>query len=108
MVGIGGKGTVKADAIIYAMRVDYTPSFAEFSERWSNESKRHRSMGTDPQVPVLVSEFFYYFGDTAVRLPSTLKHIIHRTQVEALLMVFGLFTAGNKYDRNVFRLRRSL
>ena len=80
IVGIGGKGTGKPDSIIYAMRVDYTPSFREFSKRWPHESTRHSCMGTDPDVPVLVSEHFYYFGNNALKLPPSLKGIAIRTQ----------------------------
>jgi len=80
VVGIGGKGTGKPDAVIYALRVDYKPAFTEFSERWPTESKCHSSMGTDPDVPVLVSEHFYYFGNNALKLPQSLKHIVIRAQ----------------------------
>jgi len=80
LVGIGGNGTGKPDAIIYAMRVDYTPSFGEFAGRWPTESERHNSMGTDPDVPVLVSEHFYYFGDKALKLPKSLSHLVIRAQ----------------------------
>ncbi len=80
VVGIGGKGTGKPDALIYAMRVDYTPSFLEFSKRWPDESKKHRDMDTDPDVPVLVSEHFYYFGNNALKIPRGLKDIVIHAQ----------------------------
>jgi hypothetical protein len=80
IVGIGGNGTGKPNALIYAMLVEDTPSYGEFKENHRARASYLSGHGILRDAPVLVSSHFYYFGDQAPLLPPTLSHIIHLTQ----------------------------
>ena len=80
VIGIGGNGTGKPDALIYTMRVESTPRYADFLRRYPRESAYLRMYMIDPVAPVLLSTHFYYFGDNAVQIPRSLKRIIIRRQ----------------------------
>jgi hypothetical protein len=75
-VGIGGIGTGHPDALIYAMRVDATPSLADFAKRFPVRSRYLLNQGIPFIAPVLLSRYFYYFGDHAITLPRWLRHMI--------------------------------
>ena len=80
IVGIGGKGTGKADALIYAMQVEETPSYRDFRKAHPKQASYLSSLGLPNDAPVLKSTHFYYFGDQAKPLPPELSHIIHGTE----------------------------
>src|ERR1019366_5851888 len=80
VVGIGGNGTGKPNAPIYAMKVEKTPSFAEFKKTHPLRASYLSSSGIPPDAPVLASTHFYYFGDQARALPAALSRIIHPTE----------------------------
>ena len=76
IVGIGGNGTGRPGKLIYAMRVDATPTFRRFSKESPRQSAYLREHGISQNAPVLVSRHFFYFGDSAITLPKFLSHII--------------------------------
>ncbi len=76
VVGIGGLGTGHPDAIIYAMRLEDTPTLADFIKRYPRRSRYLLNLGIPMDAPVLFSRKYYYFGDQAVALPSSLRHMI--------------------------------
>lgn len=80
MVGIGGKGTLKTDALIYAMKVEETPSYSKFKKSHPTRASYLSGHGILPEAPVLVSRQFFYFGNQAPVLPPELSHIVHPTQ----------------------------
>jgi hypothetical protein len=80
VVGIGGKNTGKPDRLIYAMRVEQTPSYSAFKKADPARAAYLSGHGIASDAPVLVSSEFYYFGDQARSLPQKLSRIIHRTQ----------------------------
>jgi hypothetical protein len=80
IVGIGGKHTGKPDALIYAMKIEQTPSHYEFRKAHPTGASYLSGRGIPGDAPVLVSTHFYYFGDRAKPLPPELTYIIHTTQ----------------------------
>jgi len=80
IVGIGGKGTGKNDALIYAMKVEETPSYRDFRKAHPADASYLSGHGIPRDAPVLLSTHFYYFGNQARLLPPDLSHIIHTTQ----------------------------
>lgn len=80
VLGIGGSGTGKPGALIYAMRVDSTPKFYEFSRQHPAETRFLHKWGTAPEAPVLLSRHFYYFGQDATKLPGSLDHLAIQSQ----------------------------
>jgi hypothetical protein len=80
VVGLGGLGTRHPDAIIYAMRVEATPTLGEFIKRYPRRSRYLINIGISLDAPVLFSRNYYYFGDHAVALPRSLRHIIFDRQ----------------------------
>ena len=80
IVGTGGKGTGKTDALIYAMKVEETLSYSAFRKTYSAHASYLAGRGIPRYAPVLVSTHFYYFGDHARPLPPELSHVIHTTQ----------------------------
>jgi hypothetical protein len=78
VIGIGGKGTNKSNALIYAMEVQATPTLGELRRR-SPRLTRHLS-GHSSSLRVLVSRRFYYFGNNAITLPRNLGAILIRYQ----------------------------
>ena len=80
IVGIGGKGTGRTDALIYAMKVEETPSYRDFRKVHPAHASYLSGRGIPRDATVLLSTHFYYFGDQAQPLPPELSHIIHATQ----------------------------
>jgi len=80
VVGIGGRGTGKTDALIYAMKVEKTPSYRRFQASHGTRAAYLAGHQIAADAPVLCSTHFYYFGDHAPTLPPTLSRIIHTTQ----------------------------
>jgi len=80
VVGIGGNNTDKANSLIYAMKVEATPSYSDFKKAYPTVAPYLEGHGTKRHARVLVSTHFYYFGDQAPSLPDELFHIIHPTQ----------------------------
>ncbi len=80
VIGLGGNGTGKPGALIYAMEVDSTPTFEEFSRQYPAETRYLHKWGTTPEAPVLLSRHFYYFGQDAPKLPTALGHLAIRSQ----------------------------
>jgi len=78
VLGIGGKGTGKPDALIYALEVEAAPSL----ERLRRESPSVAAYleGRSRSSRVLVSKHFYYLGSNAVPLPPSLQRVVVRTQ----------------------------
>jgi hypothetical protein len=80
VIGIGGKGTGKPDALIYALKVKANPTVAVFARQSPRRAVYLAKKSINPRSKVLVGRQFYYFGDNAVSLPSNLKHIIVHAQ----------------------------
>jgi hypothetical protein len=80
VVGIGGNGTGKPNTLIYAMQVAETPSYREFKKAHPALSSYLTDHNILPDAPVLISKYFFYFGDHAPPLPAKLSHIAHPTQ----------------------------
>jgi hypothetical protein len=80
IVGIGGKQTGRSDALIYAMKIEQTPSYYEFRKAHPARASYLSGRGIPRDARVLVSTHFYYFGDRAMPLPPELTYIIHATQ----------------------------
>jgi putative DNA base modification enzyme with NMAD domain len=78
VVGIGGNNTGKPNALIYAMRVEQTPSYSQFKKTHSAHAAYLSGQSISPAAPVLVSTHFYYFGDSAKELPAELSRIVHK------------------------------
>jgi hypothetical protein len=67
--------------LIYAMKVKEALPFREFSTRYQKQADYYHNHKNKPRAgaPVLVSRYFYYFGDRAIRLPEPeLSNVIHR------------------------------
>jgi hypothetical protein len=79
VIGIGGNGTGRPDKLIYAMRVDAIPAFRNFARDSPRQSAYLRKK-VSSDAPVLVSHHFFYFGDHAITLPRSLRHIIIGSQ----------------------------
>lgn len=75
IIGIGGLGTRKPDALIYAMRVDQVLPLRIFAEIFPRRSRYLRNCDIAADAPVLLSRYFYYFGDHAITLPNSLTQI---------------------------------
>jgi hypothetical protein len=80
IVGIGGNGTGRPNALIYAMEVEETPSYAQFSREHCARAAYLDGRGVPPEAAVLVSRHFFFFGDRARRLPPKLTCLVHPTQ----------------------------
>src|SRR5207245_7253120 len=80
VIGIGGNGTGKPDALIYAMQVEDTPSLARLQRQSLRTAKYLRGRVLESSSPVLVSHHFYYFGNRAITLPVSLQQLIIRSQ----------------------------
>jgi hypothetical protein len=80
VVGIGGNRTGKPNKLIYAMKVEETPSYRDFKRAHPARASHLPRRNIPGESPVLVSRHFFYFGDEAQNLPPKLSHIIHRTQ----------------------------
>ena len=80
VVGIGGEGTGKPDSLIYAMKVEATPSYRQFKKANPRGASYLSGQGIPLDAPVLVSRQFFYFGHNAPPLPQQLSKIIHPTQ----------------------------
>lgn len=74
IIGIGGNKTGKPNKLIYAMEVEEALPHPQFRERYRKESNY---LPPEKAKNVLISKKkFYYFGDKAIDLPESLKHII--------------------------------
>lgn len=78
VVGTGGasKRSAGHGKLVYAMRVDETPTREEYYRRFRKtrkDSKPPRSDIPKDEQRVLVSQYFYYFGSKAVDIPQTFK-----------------------------------
>jgi hypothetical protein len=80
VIGIGGKGTGRPDALIYAMRVEANPTLARFRRDSPHQAEYLGGSALKPSANVLVAHHFYYLGDHAVSLPPSLKHLVIRFQ----------------------------
>jgi hypothetical protein len=80
IIGIGGKGTGRPDALIYALKVEANPSLREFRRTSPKRAAYLDVNWLKPSAKVLVGRHFYYFGKNAVSLPSNLRHLIIRAQ----------------------------
>ena len=78
--GVGGNGTGRPDALIYAMEVEDTPSLNFLGRSDKSLAAYLIGRGIARNAPVLVSRRFYYFGDKAERLPRAFNHLIIRRQ----------------------------
>jgi hypothetical protein len=76
IIGIGGKGTGKPDALIYAMQVDATLTRREFRQDFSKDAADLSDHLTTSIPRVLVAKHFFYFGNNAVSLPPSLHHLV--------------------------------
>src|SRR5215218_1083330 len=75
VVGIGGKGTGRPDCLIYAMRVDDNPTRRRFARTNPRAAEYLHGRRVALSAPVLLSSHFFYFGDRAPELPSSLRQI---------------------------------
>jgi hypothetical protein len=80
IIGIGGKGTGKPDALIYALKVKANPTVAEFKRQSPRRAAYLAGKSVSPVSKILVSHHFYYLGNNAVSLRSDLEHLIIRAQ----------------------------
>jgi hypothetical protein len=76
VIGIGGNGTGKPDALIYAMQVDATLTLEKLSQKYPSESSYLYDWGMAAESPVLVSNQCFYFGKDAPDLPDDLSHLL--------------------------------
>ena len=80
VIGIGGKGTGRPDALIYALRVKANPTLAEFHRQSPRRAAYLAGRSLKPSSKVLVARHFYYLGNNAGPLPSNLEHLMIRAQ----------------------------
>jgi len=80
VIGIGGKGTGKRDALIYALRVRATLTVAEFRRQFPDDAAYLAGRSLKGPSRVLVARHFYYLGNRAVALPAHLEHLVIRAQ----------------------------
>jgi len=76
VVGIGGIGTGKPDALIYAMKVSKNLSLSKFAKTNVSEVEYLFNKCICNESNILVSDNFYYFGQNALILPTKLRSII--------------------------------
>ena len=77
IIGIGGNRTGKRDSLVYALKVESTPSLGEL-RRKSPGLAAHLADWA-PSSRVLVSRHFYYLGNNALPLPRSLQQLVVRT-----------------------------
>ena len=71
--GVGGNGTKRPNRLIYAMKVESAPTVGE-ARRFSPDLVSYiEGHGIDEKARILVSRFFYYFGDKAIELPTEVR-----------------------------------
>jgi hypothetical protein len=80
IIGIGGKGTGRPDALIYMLKVEANPTLAEFRRNSPTRAAYLAGWALKPAAKVLVGRHFYYFGNNAVPLPANLAHLNIRAQ----------------------------
>lgn len=80
VIGIGGKGTGKPDALVYALKVDAAPMLADFSRTSPRRAAYLAKKSLKPSAKILVGRHFYYLGTKAVPLPPYLRHLVIRAQ----------------------------
>jgi hypothetical protein len=80
VIGIGGNGTGRRDSLIYAMRVEATPTLAQFRRQFPHRAAYLAGRSLKPSSRVLVARHFYYFGNKAITMPVALEHLIIRAQ----------------------------
>lgn len=78
IIGIGGNKTMQANKIIYIMEVLDNISREQYKTDYPLQSKY--ILPTHGGTRVLMSKNYYYFGDNAINVPSSLKHIMITTQ----------------------------
>ena len=76
VIGIGGNGTGRPDALIYALKFATTPTLGDLRRQSPHRAAYLAGRSLKPSAKVLVSHHFYYFGSNAVPLPSNLAHLI--------------------------------
>jgi hypothetical protein len=73
IIGIGGNGTGMTNRMIYAMKVESASTMDEL-RRYSPDIVRYLGgHGIERGARILVSRFFYYFGDKAIELPAKIR-----------------------------------
>ena len=77
VIGIGGRGTNQSDRLIYAMNVEENLTYPAFATRYPRKSQYLREKSVKS---VLVSRRYFYFGDSAIDLPTELRHLIIERQ----------------------------
>src|SRR5438552_9952915 len=80
VIGIGGNGTGRPDALIYALRVEANPRLAEFRRLSPHRAGYLAARSLKPSSRVLVAHHFYYLGRCAASLPPSLEHLIIHAQ----------------------------
>jgi hypothetical protein len=80
IIGIGGKGTGRPDALIYALRVEANPTLAEFQRQSPRRAAYLAGRSLKASTKVLVARHFYYLGSSAMSLPANLEHLMIRAQ----------------------------
>lgn len=81
IIGIGGNGTGKPNLLIYAMLVESTPTVDELRRNSPDLVSYLRSHEIEGGARILVSRFYYYFGENAVDVPPKLRgDLLFRSQ----------------------------
>jgi hypothetical protein len=73
VVGIGGKGTGKPDRLIYAMKVESTSTVDQLKKYSPDVTRYLDGHDVGGRARILVSRFFYYFGDQAIQIPRKIR-----------------------------------
>jgi hypothetical protein len=86
VIGIGGKGTGKPDALIYVLKADTALTLEEFSQNSPSRASYLTKRSFKPFARVLVGHHFYYLGDKAVLLPPPSVPIMLRHLTPVILV----------------------
>lgn len=81
VIGIGGNGTGRPNLLIYAMLVESTPTVGELRGKSPDLVSYLRGHEIESDARILISRFYYYFGENAVAVPQKLQSdLIFRSQ----------------------------
>lgn len=73
VIGIGGNGTGKPNLLIYAMLVESTPAVDELRAKSPDLVIYLRGHEIQGDARILVSRFYYYFGQNAIAVPRKIQ-----------------------------------
>jgi hypothetical protein len=73
VIGVGGKGTGRPDRLIYAMKVESATTVRSVRKHSRDVVRYLDGHHISEDAVILVSRYFYYFGNNAIPIPAKLR-----------------------------------